>query len=457
MPASSYDLTIPSESLRRTTRAWLLLALASLVGAGLYSLLLVLARTPTIQHMFPLIDFFRTALVVHVNLSVLIWLLSIAGVFWSLACTDDRPRWDRVSFLVAATGTAIVALSPIFGATEPLMNNYVPVLRHPVFYVGMGLFTTGIFLHLLRCTLSWHPFRRAQRSAATASEVLRGGSRLAAGITGAAVLAFLASMAGLPDDVGGLAYFEFLFWGGGHILQFTHTLLMMLAWIVLCEASGYRFSLSPRTTASFLIILALPVVTVPYIYLAHDVNSYGHRFAFTELMKWGGLSCLPLGIAVLASFRGAVKPAGEARYLRSALLSSLALFATGGVLGFIIAQLNLVVPAHYHGTTVGVTIAFMGVAYYLLPRLGFGAVPQRMAFWQPIVYGSGQLMHIAGLVWSGGYGVQRKTPGIELSLDQLGEIAGLGLMGLGGLVSVTGGLLFLVVCWQSIRGRIGSA
>src|SRR5262245_12650708 len=47
MRAPSYDLPIPSESLRRTTRAWLLLALASLVGAGVYSLLLVLARTPT--------------------------------------------------------------------------------------------------------------------------------------------------------------------------------------------------------------------------------------------------------------------------------------------------------------------------------------------------------------------------------------------------------------------------
>jgi len=33
------------------------------------------------------------------------------------------------------------------------------------------------------------------------------------------------------------------------------------------------------------------------------------------------------------------------------------------------------------------------------------------------------------------------------------EVAGMGLMGLGGLVSVIGGLLFLVVAYQSIRGR----
>ena len=53
---------------------------ASLVGAGVFSVLLVLARTPGVQEMIPLIDFFHTALVVHVNLTVLIWLLSMDGV-----------------------------------------------------------------------------------------------------------------------------------------------------------------------------------------------------------------------------------------------------------------------------------------------------------------------------------------------------------------------------------------
>jgi len=103
---------------------------------------------------------------------------------------------------------------------------------------------------------------------------------------------------------------------------------------------------------------------------------------------------------------------------------------------------------------VGVTIGFMGLSYYLLPRLGFGALPERMAVWQPYLYGSGQLMHIIGLAWTGGYGVQRKTAGTAQGLEGLGQIAGMGLMGLGGLVSVAGGLLFLVVAWKSMRGRI---
>jgi heme/copper-type cytochrome/quinol oxidase subunit 1 len=170
-------------------------------------------------------------------------------------------------------------------------------------------------------------------------------------------------------------------------------------------------------------------------------------------MKYGGLSCLPLGLAVVASLFSTEKPVGESRYLRSALISSIILFAAGGVLGFMISGLDIVIPAHYHGATVGVTIAFMGLGYYLLPRLGYGPLPAKMAFLQPLLYGGGQLMHIVGLAWTGGYGVQRKTAGLAQGVDRLGEIAGMGLMGLGGLVSVIGGLLFLIVAWKSMRGR----
>jgi hypothetical protein len=252
-------------------------------------------------------------------------------------------------------------------------------------------------------------------------------------------------------------YYEFLFWGSGHVLQFTHTLLMMVAWVVLAQAGGLHFPLTPRLTVTFFTILALPVITVPFLYVAHDIMSPGHRLAFTELMKYGGLSCLPLGLAVLVGVvrrpRPAEEPGAEARYLRAALLSSLWLFTVGGILGFMISGLDIVIPAHYHGSTVGVTIAFMGLTYYLLPRLGFGELPPRMAWIQPWLYGGGQLLHIIGLAWTGGYGVQRKTAGLAQGVDRLGEIAGMGLMGFGGLISVIGGLLFLIVCYRSIRGR----
>jgi cytochrome c oxidase subunit 1 len=453
MMTPEYSLQIKNNEMRKAVTAWLMLGLASLVGAGVFSVLLVLARTPAVQELTPLIDFFRISLVVHVNLSVVIWLLSMAGMMWSLGANTARPGWDRISFVLAAVGTAIVIISPFVGAADPLMNNYVPLLRHPVFYTGLILFTVGIASHLLRSLIAI----RKPAANLDGNAVLQFGIALGALITAVAIGALIGSWAGIPGEMAGEVYYEFLFWGNGHVLQFAHTLLMMIAWIVLAEASGCHFELTPRLTLTFLIILSLPVITVPFLYVAHDIVSPGHRLAFTELMKFGGLSCLPLGLAVLVSLlkAGRTDPAEgpEASYLRSALVASLSLFAVGGVLGFLISGLDIVIPAHYHGSTVGVTIAFMGLCYYLLPRLGFGALPPRMTWWQPYLYGGGQLIHIIGLAWTGGYGVQRKTAGLAQGLDRFGEVAGMGLMGLGGLISVIGGLLFLVVCYRSIRNR----
>lgn len=451
-PSHNYDLPIRSESTRRTVTAWLTLGLISLVAAGVFSILLVLARTPVVQGLIPFLDFFHIALVVHVTLSVLIWLLAISAASWSLSTTIDKPVWDRLSFSLAALGTAIIIICPFIGVGNPLMNNYVPILQHPLFYGGLVLFILGILSHLIRALI----YRQRVSEKLSGTTALQLGITLSTLLTAVSIIAVFASWRGLPDEMEGRIYFEFLFWGGGHVVQFSYTLLMMIAWVVLATASGCRFELTPRLTLVFLIFLALPVITVPFLFLAHDITSAGHRIAFTELMKYGGLSCLPLGLAVTASLWRAEKPQGERRYLRAALVSSLGLFAVGGILGFMIAGLDIVIPAHYHGATVGVTIAFMGLTYYLLPRLGFGDLPERIATWQPYLYGGGQLMHIIGLAWSGGYGVQRKTAGAAQGLEGLGQTAGMGLMGLGGLISVIGGLLFLIVAYKSMSKRRNS-
>lgn len=448
MENSGYDLPLGGSDTRSSTRSWVILGLISLIVAGIFSLLLVLARTPVIQNWIPFIDFFQVSLVIHVTLSVLIWLLAISAAMWSLCLGDGKRLWDRISFGLAVAGTAIIVIAPFAGAGNPLMSNYIPVLQHPLFFAGLGLFAAGITSHLVRTLSSW----RGIGSTLDGGTALQAGIVLSAVVTGTAILAVIASSRGIPAEMDGQIYFEFLFWGGGHVIQYSYTLLMMVCWVVLAHASGCRLELTPRLTLVFQIFIVLPIIVVPFLYLAHDVTSPGHRLAFTELMKYGGLSCLPLGLAVVSSFLSAGKPEGTAKYLRSALWSSLTLFAAGGVLGFMISGLDIVIPAHYHGATVGVTIAFMGLTYYLLPRLGYGPLPAKMAFWQPLLYGGGQLMHIIGLAWTGGYGVQRKTAGVAQGVDQIEEIAGMTLMGFGGLISVIGGLLFLIVAWKSMRG-----
>ena len=47
---------------------------------------------------------------------------------------------------------------------------------------------------------------------------------------------------------------------------------------------------------------------------------------------------------------------------------------------------------------------------------------------------------------SGGYGVQRKVAGAEQLLTTLPQKIGMGVMGMGSLVSVIGGVMFVLVC-----------
>jgi len=196
------------------------------------------------------------------------------------------------------------------------------------------------------------------------------------------------------------------------------------------------------------------VFCTPFVYLAYDVTSVEQRRLLTWMMRaGGGLAILPVSLAVLLALweRGSVRP--EARPLRAALTMSLALFAVGGLIGFAIKGSDVRIPAHYHGCIVGVTLAFMGLAYHLLPRLGFRAPTSRMAMIQPYVYGAGQLLHITGLVWSGGYGVQRKVAGAAQVLGSTQEVAGMALMGIGGSIAIVGGLLFVIVVLGALRAR----
>ena len=209
--------------------------------------------------------------------------------------------------------------------------------------------------------------------------------------------------------------------------------------------------LSPRIALLMFALALVSVFVTPYAYLAHGIASVEHRNLMTWAMRFGGgVAILPISLAVVAALASAPAPAPAARPLRVALVSSVLLFAAGGVIGLFISGSNVRIPAHYHGCIVGVTLALMGLVYHLLPQLGYATPQSRLATLQPALYGFGQLLHIVGLVWSGGYGVQRKVAGAEQVLRSTAEIAGMGLMGLGGLVAIVGGLLFVLVVARSL-------
>ena len=448
IPANPFTLPVPDIDARRMTTGWLFLGLAALVIGGMFTILIVLSRTPFFQDIIPWLDFFRTALVVHVDLTVLVWFLAFTGVFWSYNNSNRCKQCGWIALFLASAGTLIITLSPFTGESYPLMNNYVPVLQSTTFFIGLGIFGLGFSLLVLRTLIaSWTVENNNSGEGA-----LRFGLFVAAVASLFSIGALIMSYFGIGKALEGQAYYDRLFWGSGHIIQFSHTQLMLVAWLWLASISGARLRLSPRVVLILFILGLSPVSMVPIIYLAFDVNSGDHLFWFTQLMMYGGaLAAVPIGLATTLAIFESWRPAPGFEIERNALIFSVLLFGMGGIIGFMITGNDVTVPAHYHGSIVGITIAFMGITYHLLPQLGFKKVSGRAARWQPGIYGTGQMIHIIGLAWSGGYGVQRKTAGAEQGLEKLEQIAGMGLMGLGGLVSIIGGVIFLVVVYLSIR------
>lgn len=449
---TDYQFILPQDTRLALARGWLWLGLAALIGSGLFSVLLVVSRTPYINQWLPAANFFHISLVLHVDLSVLVWFVSMGGLLWSVHAQSRGLGSGWWALGVTAVGTLAMALAPFLNPGEPIMANYIPVLESSLFLVGLVIFGAGGTLLIVRSLWATPPWKVTS---------FDGGSALHFGLRAAAIAAAVAlgcfawSWAVVPTNLHGKAYYEILFWGGGHALQFTWTLLMLSAWLWLASACGGKVSLSPRITLGLFILALLGVFVTPYAYLVYDVTSVEHRNLLTWAMRvGGGPAIVPVSLAVVWAVwrtRALSTEMTRTRPLRAALLTSVLLFGAGGVIGVFIHGSNVRIPAHYHGSIVGVTLALMGMVYHLLPALGYAAPKSRLATWQPWLYGMGQLMHIIGLVWSGGYGVQRKVAGAEQVLRSTGEIAGMGLMGLGGLIAIIGGLLFVVVVIRAMR------
>jgi hypothetical protein len=437
-----YTLALPSDGRRRLACAWLALGVGALALSGVLAVLLVLSRTPGLARLFPVADFFHTALVAHVDLSVLVWFVAFAGAIWSLNSTRRLERAGWVALALCAAGTGLIAVAPFAGGT-PIMANYIPVIEAPAFLWGLALFGGGFALLVARGLIA----SPRVGLALDGPGALRFGLNATVVVAAIALLALAWSGVGVPRALDGKAYFELLFWGSGHVIQFAWTLFLLIGWLLLADAAGLAVPISPRVVALLFGVCLAAVFVTPAIYLAYDVASVEHHRLQTWLMRFGGgLAIVPVAAAILVAL---MRPAPHARdpqapALRAALVASIVLFGAGGVIGYAIRGSDVRIPAHYHGAIVGVTLALMGLTYWLLPRLGCGTAPRRLATWQPYVYGGGQLLHIAGLVWSGGYGVQRKVADGAQAARSLEQTLGMGLMGIGGLLAIAGGMLFVI-------------
>ncbi len=427
---------------------WLKLGVATLLIAGVYAALLVVARTPIIKDIVPSTNFFYVTLVIHVIFSNVFWFLAVAGVFWNMNTTTRFIPLGWAALITTSVGVGVIAISPFTGAGNPVMSNYIPFLNDPLFFAGLAISGSGFALLVFRALISVSRLR-----VNTAAGSMRFGIYTATNAATMAILAFFWAFFTMPQtDSSGETWYKGLFWLGGHVLQFTHALLMLAAWMWLAAASGVTLKLSPRAVTLLFTLALFTVAFTPVAFLSMHVTSVNFQQWFTTHMRIGGAAAtLPLGLAVLWSLFGSARATAEKQPLRIALWLSIMLFTLGGVLGYMLRESSTLVTAHYHSVTGAVTLAFMALAYDVLPHLGFRTVASRLAKIQVYTYGIGQLLHVLGLAWAGGYGMARKVGGSAEVLDNIQQTMGMALMGTGGLIATIGGILFLIIVIGAMR------
>lgn len=449
----NYILPAAAEAQQRLAIGWLYAAVGFLLASGVYPLLLALART---TYEMPWKDFFYTALVLHVDFTVLWWLLSIAGVFWSLNSTArGLPiAWSTLGLVVL--GGVLVAISPLTGPAHPLTNNYVPILENRYFMKGMIVFGGGVLLLVLR-SLYAAPLRRIFTP--DPEGALRFGIWTAAVAALIAVMVLVWTLMHMPTGLEHRAYYEPLFWGGGHVIQFTHTALLCVCWLWLASTCGVRIPIGPKVVMAAFAVSTLPLLFVFLPFIRHEVGSPTYTLWFIKLMREGnGIAPFVIGLAVAWGMARSSVPGKAQRHLYLALLFSMILFATGGVLGLLIGASSTLITAHYHGVIVSVTMAFMAMTYAWLPRFGFGDLNLKWAVIQVCTYAAGQMIHIIGLAWGGGHGMKRKVVGTTQNLGIHTWITPQDLVGIGGVIAVLAGILFAVVVLPPmLRGRVDAA
>jgi hypothetical protein len=445
MPADAGAAVVPTDALtsarelRRELAGWIIVAVASLGIAGLFAFLLALSRVPGIERVFPWpIGFFHKGLAIHVVFSFVVWFLAAFGAL-ALLATDrlsrDPLRASGLGF-AAVTGSflamPLLFVPALLDRGDATLNNYVPVIIDPLYYAGLALLASSIACAALRLLLSVR-ITALRRDSIAATIVA------AALVYLVALLCFALALRALMGAPFSHDFNEALLWGGGHVLQFVNTMLLVAAWALLAGP----FVGVPPTGALALStgLLLLGALSAPAFYVIFAPFSPDQTQAFTCLQYVLGPAAAITALA-LVSRTPHPWPWHDPGFLALAL--SMLLFAVGGSLGVFVDGTDTRTPAHYHGVIAGVTLAFFGVFFSrFLPILGKPLQNQRRQRLILHLFAWGQLAACIGLFLAGGHGAPRKVAGGAQGLFDAVQKLGMGLNGLGGLVAVIGGVLFV--------------
>ncbi|MEX2646662.1 MAG: cbb3-type cytochrome c oxidase subunit I [Gaiellaceae bacterium] len=463
-------------------------AVLALAVGGLFGLSLGLTRAPSLELLSP--DVYYLALTGHGVSALILWpvFFEVAAMVFASSVLLNAPvfsmRIGWSAFGLMAGGAFLLEGAILSGDSSVAFTAYPPLVASPLFYVGYLVFAVGALLAIVNFAFS---LLSARTTGAHSGSL----PLLTYGVAVAAILALFSIASGLVALVPALAYsagwigavepivYRGWFWGLGHTLQYVNVVAMVVAWYGIAALAFKAGPVNQKfTRIGFILYLVFTVPVLGHHFLVDPALSTEVKLVGGSLFGFAlGVPSLMHGLAVMGGVEATLRKLGPASlfgWLRrvrwgnpgvAALTCSLLLFAIGGWSGTAqtALQLNLVshntmwIPGHVHGVVVGgMTLAFMGFAYFLVPLLVRRQLWSiRLASVQAYLYGFGLLWMILAMSWAGTVGVPRRTAEISYG----GEAPGgwdlpMNLVGIGaGLAGIAGFLFILNMVLTLLRGK----
>ncbi len=460
-------------------------AIVFLLVGGIFGLGVAMTRFPAI-HLLPA-DWFYLALTAHGFDVLLVWLIffEIAILYFtSCILLNARlvgPKWAWLGYWLMLGGALITNVAVLQGESSVMFTSYPPMMAAPTFYLGIILFAVGALVGCFVFMATLHMAKKEKTYEGSLPLVTFGALTAAiiaifTVLSGAAILIpTLAWSLGLIPSIDPLAY-RIVWWAMGHASQQINVAAHIAVWYAIAAILFGAKPLSEKVSrfAFLLYLLFLQLAAAHHMMTDPGITSEWKIFNTSYALYLAVLASMIHGLTVPGSIEAAQRKKGYNNGLFewltkapwgnpvfSGMFLSLLMFGfLGGITGVIMGteQLSLImhntiyVPGHFHGTVAtGTTLAFMALAYWLVPTLWQRElVMPGLAKWQPYLFGFGMggvaLFHMG----AGTLGVPRRHWDISFTDAVFGydlpaaAYMFMGLAGISAIVGALGALIFIL-------------
>jgi len=467
-------------------------AVVCLSLGGLFALLIALTRWQAV-HLLDPVWFYRLITAHGIDMLVA-WIVffEIGGLYFgSTVLLNARMAAPKVAWaaygLMVLGGLMVNVVIFTTNTSDVMFTAYVPMKAHPLFYLSYIIFAVGALIALgvffgniavakregrYQGSLPLVVFGLATAAILAVYTLLEGAMTF--------VPAFFWSL-GIIKDFDPMVYRN-LFWGFGHPAQQVNLAAMVSIWYMLVgiTVGGKPVNEKLSRLAFILYLFFINLGSVHHLLVDPGTGFWYKMFNTSYGMYLAVLGSLIHAFSIPAAIEIALRLKGYKNglfeWLRKApwkepgwggLIMSIFIFGwIGGVTGVTLGteQINMVahntmrIPGHFHSTVVGgTTTAFMAISYYLIPLIFRKELKlKKWATWQPYVYGIGMILVSVGMITSGLQGVSRRhwdisfaNASFPVTIPGTVEIT-LAIMGIGAIIAVTGGIMFVAIILTSI-------